>query len=173
MRKSLKKYYTINLSFSFVLGFDPFFETQKGLAELLENEMMQQSNHKILENCQRTRMPPPGFNHMNAFGFGVPRAQSSKILPFMNNISNNSQQQQQQQQQTPQTNNWGQPNLGGYQQQPPQMPTSSQHDQNHLGLQNHQSNKSGCFVPCINSVLLKIIIFYQLQAMAACPTGQH
>lgn len=64
------------------LGFDPFFETQKALAELMENENVQQQTQlnqhsKLLadQNCQRTRMPPPGFNHMNAFGFGVPRAQ--------------------------------------------------------------------------------------------------
>lgn len=62
------------------LGFDPFIETQKALAEIIENENVQQQTQmnqvKLLEqNCQRTRMPPPGFNHMNAFGFGVPRAQ--------------------------------------------------------------------------------------------------
>ncbi|EAT38689.1 AAEL009437-PA, partial [Aedes aegypti] len=105
------------------LGFDPFFETQKALAELINDEINQQqisqsaaaaaaaaaaANHsKLMENVQRTRMPPPGFNHMNAFGFGVPRAQvsGSKILPFMN-LTNSAQQQQQQQQ--PQQSNWGQ-----------------------------------------------------------------
>lgn len=89
------------------LGFDPFIETQKGLAELMENETVQQQNanpptgnnsttatkplhhqqQQIIDNMQRARMPPPGFNHMNAFGFGVvPRASqaTSKILPFMN-----------------------------------------------------------------------------------------
>lgn len=30
------------------LGFDPFFETQKGLAELLENEMIQLNNHRLV-----------------------------------------------------------------------------------------------------------------------------
>ncbi|GAB0095266.1 myb-like protein I [Sergentomyia squamirostris] len=97
------------------LGFDPFIETQKALAELMECEMMQnkpQTNHsKLLENCQRTRMPPPGFNHMNAFGFGIPRAQGSKILPFMN-MGNSSQQQQPE-------SNWGY--MNGY----PQGPQSS------------------------------------------------
>lgn len=76
--------------------FDPFFETQKALAELINDEINQQQinpqnaspaaaaaaanhNHKLLENVQRTRMPPPGFNHMNAFGFGVPRAQGAIV----------------------------------------------------------------------------------------------
>lgn len=97
---------------------------------------------KLLENCQRTRMPPPpGFNHMNAFGFGVPRAQSSKILPFMNGMnggSSNSQTPQQQQQ-----NSWGQ-------MPPPQQnmgyPSAHDQTQNHLSQQqNHQSNKAGTF----------------------------
>lgn len=124
------------------------------MAELLENEMIQQQsqpNHgKLIDNVQRSRMPPPGFNHMNAFGFGVPRAaQSSKILPFMNmgNGSGNSgigmtgsqqggwsHQQQQQPQQQPQH------------QQHPNM-NFPLHDQtsmpNHLGQPNHQNNKPG------------------------------
>lgn len=33
-------------------------------------------HNKYGENLsQRTRLPPPGFSHMNAFGIGVPRAQ--------------------------------------------------------------------------------------------------
>lgn len=87
------------------LGFDPFIETQKALAELMENENMQQQtqiNHNKLLDQSRPRMPPPGFNHMNAFGFGVPRA-GSKILPFMNMNANTPPQQQQ-----PQQNNWSQ-----------------------------------------------------------------
>lgn len=74
-------------------------------------------------------MPPPGFNHMNAFGLGVPRAQGSKILPFMN-MGNCAQ--------SPQSN-WGgqqqQQNLG-YQQTYDQT-------QNHLSQPNHQLNKGG------------------------------
>jgi CCR4-NOT transcription complex subunit 4 len=57
------------------LGFDPFIETQKALAELMHDELVQtQNNHKLLENnqqqLQRPRMPPPGFNvnHMNTYG---------------------------------------------------------------------------------------------------------
>ncbi len=86
-------------------------------------------NSKLLENCQRTRMPPPGFNHMNAFGLGVPRAQGSKILPFMNMGSA----------QSPQSN-WGQQqqtNLG--------YPQTYDQTQNHLSQQNHQLNKGGNF----------------------------
>lgn len=136
------------------LGFDPFFETQKGLAELLENEMIQQQsqpNHsKLLDNCQRSRMPPPGFNHMNAFGFGVPRAaQTSKILPFMNMGNGN--------------NGMGMTGSqqGGWshqqqQQQPHQNMSFSTHDQmsNHLG-QNHQSSKQGR-QHCCYSILFRL-----------------
>lgn len=92
------------------LGFDPFHETQKALAEMIEKEeqnhrsfqpklIAMQHNHR-LSNCTklldglrigssvppRSRLPPPGFtstpNHMNAFGLGIPRT-GSKILPFM------------------------------------------------------------------------------------------
>ncbi|XP_053696420.1 neurogenic protein mastermind isoform X2 [Sabethes cyaneus] len=131
------------------LGFDPFIETQKALAELINDEISQQQmppsaattapNHsKLLENVQRTRMPPPGFNHMNAFGFGVPRphVSSSKILPFMN-LANNSQQQQQQ----PQQPSWGQQ----LQQQQQQFMGFQQNDQNHLAQSQPPSgnNKAG------------------------------
>lgn len=120
----------------FFIDFDPFFETQKGLAELIENEQQQtmQSNQtqttKILDNsAQRCRLPPPGFSHMNAFGLGVPRAaatqtSTSKILPFMNNSGNAS-------------HNWphhtGQQNSLNY----------GVHDQmsNLLPKSNHQANK--------------------------------
>lgn len=97
-----------------MIDFDPFFETQKGLAELIENEQQQtQSNQtsKLIDSsAQRCRLPPPGFSHMNAFGLGVPRAatQTSKILPFMNSSGNASQSQQ--------SHNWthstGQPQQG-------------------------------------------------------------
>lgn len=79
-------------------------------------------------------MPPPGFNHMNAFGFGVPRAQSSsKVLPFMNAMGNASQLQQQ-------TNNWAQ-----QQSQPQNMGYQQPHEQNqgHMTQPNLQTNKSG------------------------------
>lgn len=118
------------------LDFDPFFETQKGLAELLENELLQQQsqpNHpKWLENgSRRTRMPPPGFSHMNSFGLGVPRP--SKILPFMNGGGNAANQ-------SPQAN-WSH--------HQPQQPQSNMnfgpHDQtaNLMSQQNHQTNKGG------------------------------
>ncbi|XP_022228616.1 uncharacterized protein LOC111078311 isoform X2 [Drosophila obscura] len=85
------------------LGFDPFIETQKGLAELMENEVVQQqsinkgnsalklqqqaqtSHQQRLDNIQRARMPPPGFNHMNSLGLGLSsRLHSSKMMPFLN-----------------------------------------------------------------------------------------
>ncbi|XP_022186850.1 CCR4-NOT transcription complex subunit 4 isoform X2 [Nilaparvata lugens] len=90
------------------LGFDPFHETQKALAEMIEKE--EQTHHRMYQqkllttmqhnqritNCSklldglrvapRTRLPPPGFtstpNHMNAFGLGIPRT-GTKVLPFM------------------------------------------------------------------------------------------
>ncbi|XP_055634687.1 uncharacterized protein DDB_G0283357 isoform X2 [Toxorhynchites rutilus septentrionalis] len=137
-----------------ILGFDPFFETQKGLAELMIDEVKQQqipqssvvaatvSHSKLLENVQRTRMPPPGFNHMNAFGFGVPRAQvsGSKILPFMN-LANSAQQQP-----PPlpsQQGNWGQQIQQQQQQQ--QFMGFQQNEQNHLAPSQPQNghNKPG------------------------------
>lgn len=92
--------HTILYKFMYFLpGFDPFTETQKGLAELMENEVVQQnvnigpkmpqptpaSHQQIIDNMHRARMPPPGFNHMNTLGFdGAARVHSSKILPFIN-----------------------------------------------------------------------------------------
>ncbi|XP_065355966.1 GATA zinc finger domain-containing protein 14 [Calliphora vicina] len=124
------------------LGFDPFIETQKALAELIENEEEQQnvgttsSNlmpHKqannlhqphqqhMMEYMQRARMPPPGFNHVNNFnGYGVvPRIQNNKVMPFMN-LSNNytapaTQHIQHQQQLQIPSNAWG-THLGNFQQ---------------------------------------------------------
>ncbi|XP_017151388.1 uncharacterized protein LOC108161605 isoform X1 [Drosophila miranda] len=105
------------------LGFDPFIETQKGLAELMENEVVQQqsinngnsalklqqqaqaSHQQRLDNIQRARMPPPGFNHMNSLGFGGPsRLHSSKMMPFLNSslVKNSTQAQHQ----VPQVTNW-------------------------------------------------------------------
>nr|NP_001188776.1 CCR4-NOT transcription complex subunit 4, isoform H [Drosophila melanogaster]ADV37026.1 CCR4-NOT transcription complex subunit 4, isoform H [Drosophila melanogaster] len=87
------------------LGFDPFVETQKGLAELMENEVVQKQSinnenplpklppqpqvpphPQLVDNLQRARMPPPGFNHVNTLGLGgASRLQlTSKIIPFMN-----------------------------------------------------------------------------------------
>ncbi|KAM7354083.1 CCR4-NOT transcription complex subunit 4 isoform 1-T3 [Cochliomyia hominivorax] len=122
------------------LGFDPFIETQKALAELIENEEEQNSvlisskesnnkapnnqqhlqQHYMMEYMQRARMPPPGFNHVTNFnGYGVvPRVQNSKTMPFLN-VSNNfavpSNQhiQHQQQLQIPR-NAWG-THLGNFQ----------------------------------------------------------
>lgn len=116
------------------LDFDPFQETQKGLAELLENELLQQqsqTNHSKWLDSRRTRLPPPGFSHMNSFGLGVPRpaAQASKILPFMNggNGSGASQGPQSNWPHHQQTNmNFGFDQTG-----------------NLLPQQNHQNNKGG------------------------------
>lgn len=60
------------------LDFDPFKETQKGLAELMETEMMQNTvpSGDSMDRVRRSRLAPPGFTHMNAFGgLGVPRPQ--------------------------------------------------------------------------------------------------
>uniref|UniRef100_A0A1I8NA68 CCR4-NOT transcription complex subunit 4 n=1 Tax=Musca domestica TaxID=7370 RepID=A0A1I8NA68_MUSDO len=92
----LKSQYLQNSNADDDLGFDPFIETQKALAELIENEeeqqQLQQHNHvptshsnpigppkqpqtqptpphqqdPMLEYMQRLRMPPPGFSHHNS-----------------------------------------------------------------------------------------------------------
>ncbi|KPJ05805.1 CCR4-NOT transcription complex subunit 4 [Papilio xuthus] len=57
------------------LDFDPFKETQKALAEMMETEMMFNtiSSGDNMERVHRARIaPPPGFGHLNAFGMGVP-----------------------------------------------------------------------------------------------------
>lgn len=72
-----------------VTGFDPFIETQKGLAELINDEILNQQQTPQSKLIERTRMPPPpGFNHMNAFGFGVPRAQGNflNLKCYENNL---------------------------------------------------------------------------------------
>lgn len=64
-----------------MLGFDPFKETQKALAELINDEASQQQQQQQVNgnNSQRSRMaPPPGFNHLqtnnyNNFGMTSPR----------------------------------------------------------------------------------------------------
>lgn len=60
------------------LDFDPFKETQKALAELMENEMMQNtvSSGDSMDRVRRAggpgtaaaRMAPPGFGPVNSFG---------------------------------------------------------------------------------------------------------
>ncbi|GBP96423.1 hypothetical protein EVAR_96005_1 [Eumeta japonica] len=62
------------------LDFDPFKETQKALAEMIENENMHTNMAPLVSgessfnlcssdgNLVRSRLPPPGFSHMNAFG---------------------------------------------------------------------------------------------------------
>ncbi|XP_055680361.1 putative uncharacterized protein DDB_G0286901 isoform X2 [Lutzomyia longipalpis] len=153
------------------LGFDPFIETQKALAELMECEMMQnkpQTNHsKLLENCQRTRMPPPGFNHMNAFGFGIPRAQGSKILPFMN-MGNSTQQQQQQQQ--PPDSNWGY--MNGYPQGPQssdQIISQSQQQNSHSALKSNYGSMTSDWT----SLDPAIVSFRQYPTLLPGPTLQQ
>ncbi|XP_030025237.2 putative uncharacterized protein DDB_G0293878 isoform X2 [Manduca sexta] len=60
------------------LDFDPFKETQKAFAELMETEMMQNavSSGDNMDRVRRSRLAPPGFSHMNSFGLGVPRQQT-------------------------------------------------------------------------------------------------
>ncbi|XP_068624636.1 hybrid signal transduction histidine kinase L isoform X2 [Battus philenor] len=59
------------------LDFDPFKETQKALAEMMETEMMLNtiSSGDNMERVRHARLAPPGFSHMNAFGMGMPRPQ--------------------------------------------------------------------------------------------------
>lgn len=61
------------------LDFDPFKETQKAFAELMETEMMQNtvSSGDNMDRVRRSRLAPPGFSHMNAFGLGQPRPQQT------------------------------------------------------------------------------------------------
>ena len=74
------------------LGFDPFKETQKALAELINDEAVQQqqrieANGGVnMQNTHRARMPPPGFNHLqttnyNNFG-GAPSPRSQSKFTF-------------------------------------------------------------------------------------------
>ncbi|CAG9569942.1 unnamed protein product [Danaus chrysippus] len=60
------------------LDFDPFKETQKALAEMMETELMLNSisSGDNMERVRRSRLPPPGFSHVNTFGIGVPRHQT-------------------------------------------------------------------------------------------------
>jgi len=64
------------------LGFDPFKETQKALAELINDEASQQQQQQ-LNGGQRSRMPPPpGFNQFNNFGAPSPRQCEFLLFPF-------------------------------------------------------------------------------------------
>ncbi|XP_050357030.1 uncharacterized protein LOC126777845 isoform X2 [Nymphalis io] len=60
------------------LDFDPFKETQKAFAEMMETEVKHNtiSSGDNMDCVRRSRLPPPGFSHMNAFGIGVPRHQT-------------------------------------------------------------------------------------------------
>ncbi|XP_049881743.1 uncharacterized protein LOC126377834 isoform X2 [Pectinophora gossypiella] len=51
------------------LDFDPFKETQKALAEMMETEMMQTtvSSGDNMERVRRARLPPPGFGPVSTF----------------------------------------------------------------------------------------------------------
>ncbi|CAK1546687.1 unnamed protein product [Leptosia nina] len=58
------------------LDFDPFKETQKALAEMMETEMMLNiSSGDNMDRVRRTRLPPPGFSHLNAYGRHQPQPQ--------------------------------------------------------------------------------------------------
>lgn len=110
------------------LDFDPFHETQKALAELIENEQSHKVHHAGRATSQQQingmmhsqnsnrhlPPPPPGFmqsnTHMNSFG--------SKILPYLN-MGNTQQQQQQHQVNNTTQNNWS-GNFSQIQQQPQQ-----------------------------------------------------
>ncbi|KAJ8705259.1 hypothetical protein PYW07_011086 [Mythimna separata] len=69
------------------LDFDPFKETQKAFAELMETEMMQNtvSSGDNMDRVRRSRLAPPGFSHMNAFGLGQPRPQQTHHQSYNSN----------------------------------------------------------------------------------------
>ncbi|KAH9634748.1 hypothetical protein HF086_017531 [Spodoptera exigua] len=69
------------------LDFDPFKETQKAFAELMETEMMQNtvSSGDNMDRVRRARLAPPGFSHMNAFGLGQPRPQQTHHQSYNSN----------------------------------------------------------------------------------------
>ncbi|XP_022837148.1 uncharacterized protein LOC111364484 isoform X1 [Spodoptera litura] len=69
------------------LDFDPFKETQKAFAELMETEMMQNtvSSGDNMDRVRRSRHAPPGFSHMNAFGLGQPRPQQTHHQSYNSN----------------------------------------------------------------------------------------
>ncbi|XP_041983359.1 uncharacterized protein LOC121736319 isoform X2 [Aricia agestis] len=55
------------------LDFDPFKETQKALAEMMETEMMMNHVSSDSVDRRRARLPPPGFAHMAGFGAAPPQ----------------------------------------------------------------------------------------------------
>ncbi|XP_045507586.1 uncharacterized protein LOC123703560 isoform X3 [Colias croceus] len=59
------------------LDFDPFKETQKALAEMMETEMMLSniSSGDNMDRVRRTRLPPPGFSHLSVYGRQQPQQQ--------------------------------------------------------------------------------------------------
>lgn len=139
-------------------GFDPFKETQKALAELINDEATQQQQQQMNGNGgPRSRMPPPGFNHIqnNSFnsGFGTasPRSQCKFIIELVENylinnftflflagskfpfMQNASQMQQQQQLQ----NNWPMQHMGFNQNS---NDGGFPHHQNNLPQQQHKTS---------------------------------
>ena len=48
------------------LGFDPFHETQKALAEMMENESAAAARHQLLTLHQQHVVPPPGHFYGNS-----------------------------------------------------------------------------------------------------------
>jgi hypothetical protein len=84
----------LNLFVLFFLGFDPFKETQKALAELINDEVSQQQQQQMNGgNGQRRMPPPPGFSHIqnnnNTFsGFGAASPRScNNPLTFFTHVS--------------------------------------------------------------------------------------
>ncbi|PZC81908.1 hypothetical protein B5X24_HaOG211694 [Helicoverpa armigera] len=69
------------------LDFDPFKETQKAFAELMETEMMQNtvSSGDNIDRVRRSRLAPPGFSHMTAFGLPQPRPQQTHHQSYNSN----------------------------------------------------------------------------------------
>lgn len=118
------------------LDFDPFHETQKGLAELIETEQnykragvatQQQQQQQQHNGGAQIPPPPPGFlqPHMNSFG--------SKILPYLNMASGN------------QTHNHGWPNSG--------------YNNGTLPQQQQQHKGSFCFAVHLFPILTQLICF--------------
>lgn len=121
-----------------------------GSSKLLHLQQPQQhktqvnNQQQMLDYMQRARMPPPGFNHMNTYGFGAPRIQNnSKILPFMNlntNATGNTNGQPMQQQ-LPISNSTWNTHLGGFQQQNQQLSDSQIRQMNTNQMQNTGAQK--------------------------------
>lgn len=78
---------TEDLHFPLFAGFDPFKETQKALAELINDEATQQQQQQMNGGPRARMPPPPGFNHIqnnsfgnNSFGAASPRSQCKPAL---------------------------------------------------------------------------------------------